>query len=90
MPRAAVHERIEHEAEELAGRRSNALLLGAGRGLAGELRERVGEIAAGQTEHRLVKLAGSAPPPLKTPLIASRDVLLVLIERWCRRRASPP
>jgi hypothetical protein len=46
---ASVDERIEHQVEELAPH-LEAGLLRAGRGLAGELRERVAEIGAGQSE----------------------------------------
>ena len=46
---AAIDERIEHQVEELVGE-LEADLLRAGRGFAGELRERIGEIAAGEAE----------------------------------------
>ena len=46
---AAVDERIEHDAEELVGQLERRLLR-AGRGFAGEQRERVAEIAAGEPE----------------------------------------
>src|SRR3954467_6922223 len=50
-PATSVDERIEHQVEELAPH-LEAGLLRAGRGLAGELRERVAEIGAGQSEDR--------------------------------------
>src|SRR5262249_16680330 len=43
---SAVDERIEHDAEELVGKLERALLR-AGRGLAGELRQRIAEIGPG-------------------------------------------
>ena len=47
---AAVDEGIEHEGEELVAELEGGLL-GAGRGLARKLGERIAEIAAGQAEH---------------------------------------
>jgi hypothetical protein len=48
---AAVDERIEHQAEELAAELERAFLR-AGRCLAREQRQRIGEIAAGEAEER--------------------------------------
>jgi hypothetical protein len=48
-PGAAVDEGIEHDAEELI-RQLERTLLAAGRGFAGEQRQRIGEIGAGETE----------------------------------------
>ena len=47
---ASIDERIEHEPEELVADLECALLR-AGRGFAGELAQRIGEIAAGESEH---------------------------------------
>jgi len=46
---SAVDEGIEHDPEELVGELERALLR-AGRRFAGEQRQRIGEIAAGETE----------------------------------------
>src|SRR5262249_61168787 len=46
---AAIDEGVEHDAEELVGQLERALLR-AGRRLAREQRERVGEVGAGETE----------------------------------------
>ena len=48
---AAVDKRIEHQAQKLRHQLKRAAL-GAGRGFAIELGERVGQIAAGQSQRR--------------------------------------
>ena len=77
-PAAAVDERIEHQPEELAAELERALPR-AGGGFAGQERERVREIAAGEAEH-VHEIGRQRAAVVEEAVDRRGDVLLVLIE----------
>jgi hypothetical protein len=75
---AAIDERIEHQIEEFVGQLKHRAL-GAGRRLAVELRQRIRQVAAGQSE-QIRKVGRQRAAGIEEVVQRVRDVLLVLIE----------
>src|SRR5262249_38084682 len=69
---ASVHERIQHDVEELIGELKGALLR-AGRGFAREQRQRIGEIGSREPEDRDER--GRQRPPLLKKLLSALATL---------------
>ena len=75
---AAVDEGIEHQPEELVGHLERDLLA-AGRGFAGELAQRIAEIAAGEAEDR-EEAGRQRAAVVEEGVERGSDVLLVLAQ----------
>ena len=85
---AAIDEGIEHQPEELVGHLERDLLA-AGRGFAGELAQRIAEIAAGEAEDR--HEAGRQRAAVVEEVVErAGDVLLVGAQAAGPERVGPP
>ena len=83
---AAVDERIEHEPEELVAH-LECDLLAAGRGFAGELAQRIGEIAAGEAEYA-DEAGRQRAAVVEEAVERAGDVALVLAQTATRRAGT--